>query len=112
MLSRVHKPIRKGLLALFAAIAVLCLADAAWACPSCKESLSASQANMARGYYYSILFMMSMPFLILFGVGGYFYWQIRKARAAMAKAPANELAAPSLAATAQETLAEEVVTAT
>jgi hypothetical protein len=64
--------------------AILLAADAAWACPSCKESLSASQANLARGFYYSILFMMSMPFLILFGIGGYFYWQIRKARAALA----------------------------
>lgn len=56
----------------------------AWACPGCKDSLSANQMNLARGFYYSILFMMSMPFLILFGVGGYFYWQIRKARRALA----------------------------
>ena len=104
MRSRVLNP---AVLALFAALAVLCLADIAYACPGCKESLSGSQANLARGFYYSILFMMSMPFLILGGVGGYFYWQIRKARAALAPASA---ATP--VATLGGSIAEDVVTAT
>jgi hypothetical protein len=78
----------RAIVALVVFAAILSVADAAWACPSCKESLSASQANLARGFYYSILFMMSMPFLILGGIGGYFYWQIRKARAALASQPA------------------------
>ena len=79
------------LLVVAIAFAVVALTvDAAWACPSCKESLSASQANLARGFYFSILFMMSMPFLILFGIGGYFYWQIRKALALAAQTAAGD----------------------
>ncbi len=52
------------------------------ACPTCKNGLAndPSTANIARGYFWSIIFMMSMPFLILTGLGSYFYYEIRKAR--------------------------------
>lgn len=39
-----------------------------------------AQAGMVRGYFWSILFMMSMPFTILTGLGTYFYFQWRSAR--------------------------------
>ena len=40
------------------------LTGVASACPSCKESLhDPASANLARGFYYSILFMVSMPFV-------------------------------------------------
>jgi hypothetical protein len=42
---------------------------------------------MAEGYFWSILFMMSMPFLILGGLGTYFYLQVRAARASASPAP-------------------------
>ncbi len=63
---------------------LVCLAGGeAWACPTCKEGLAendpAGQA-MAAGYFYSILFMMSMPFLILGTFGSCAYWSIRRAR--------------------------------
>ncbi|HEX8201964.1 MAG TPA: hypothetical protein VF590_15925 [Isosphaeraceae bacterium] len=38
------------------------------ACPNCKEALAAQTGDAARlkdGYFYSILFMMGMPFLLL-----------------------------------------------
>ena len=35
---------------------------------------------MAEAYFWSILFMMSMPFLILFSLSTYFYLLVRKAR--------------------------------
>jgi hypothetical protein len=37
------------------------------ACPSCQAALNAdgSQGDLARGIYYSIMFMMSMPFAII-----------------------------------------------
>lgn len=38
------------------------------ACPSCQAALAAhdpESANMVRGYYYSILFMIGMPFTML-----------------------------------------------
>jgi hypothetical protein len=45
---------------------------AATACPNCKEAVSAQPsevAGIARGYNHSVLFMVSMPFLLL-GTGG------------------------------------------
>ncbi len=68
---------------LVAVACVVCLETAAWACPTCKESLAQSdpaRANMVRGYFWSILFMMSMPFLILSGMATLFWWEIRKAK--------------------------------
>lgn len=65
------------------AVALLLVADVALGCPTCKDSLAADPgaANLVRGYFWSILFMMSMPFLILGSLSAYFYWEIRKARA-------------------------------
>lgn len=43
------------------------------ACPNCKEAV-ASQGNgqsLQQGYFYSILFMMGMPFALL-GTGAFF----------------------------------------
>jgi heme/copper-type cytochrome/quinol oxidase subunit 2 len=59
------------------------LAEPVWACPNCKESLATgpNAFNLVRGFFWSIVFMMSMPFLILGGLGSYFYWEVRKARA-------------------------------
>ena len=50
------------------------------ACPTCKEGLSASGFNLVRGFGWSIIFMMSMPFLVLGGISSYFYLEVRKAR--------------------------------
>ena len=55
----------------------------AQACPTCKEGLANSDPHhdrLVQGYFWSILFMMSMPFLILGGLGSYFYFEVRKAR--------------------------------
>jgi len=72
---------------LLALVVVLCLADSAWACPTCKEGLAendpASQTLVA-GYFYSILFMMAMPFVTLGMFGGFAYLSVRRARAAEA----------------------------
>jgi hypothetical protein len=77
-----------------AAIALALLfifADVALACPTCKENLAGDPeaANLVRGYFYSILFMLSMPPLILSGLSLYFYYEVRKARALQAKAAAD-----------------------
>jgi len=60
--------------------------ETAWACPTCKDSLAHDPAGMylARGYAYSILFMLSMPPLILGSLLAYFYWEVRKAKAQQA----------------------------
>jgi uncharacterized membrane protein len=76
------------LLIAFAAV-VIVLEAAAVACPTCKESLGHSdpaRANMVRGYFWSILFMMSMPFLILGGLSALLWWEVRKAKRKQAEA--------------------------
>lgn len=75
--------------ALLVLVVVLCLAGDAWACPTCKDGIAendpGSQA-MAAGYFYSILFMMAMPFLIIGTFGSFAYLSVRKAREAEALA--------------------------
>ena len=75
---------------LLAMLLCLVLPGAALACPACKDAIAESgpnAGNLVRGYYWSILFMMSMPFLILGGLVSYFYFEVRRARARMAIAP-------------------------
>jgi hypothetical protein len=59
------------------------------ACPTCKDQLAhdPASANLARGFYYSILFMLSMPPLVFGSLAAYFYWEVRKAKAR--QSPAN-----------------------
>jgi heme/copper-type cytochrome/quinol oxidase subunit 2 len=61
---------------------VLLVASFAAACPTCKDNLAhdPASANLARGLYYSILFMISMPFLIFGSLCAYFYWEVCRAR--------------------------------
>lgn len=59
------------------------LSQPALACPNCKDSFAeqgANGKNLARGFYWSILFMMGTPFAILGGFSGYMYLEVRKAR--------------------------------
>jgi heme/copper-type cytochrome/quinol oxidase subunit 2 len=67
---------------LFAAILLLLTPVIASACPTCKDGLAGDPeaAGLARGIYYSILFMLAMPALILTGLGSLFYFEIRRAR--------------------------------
>ena len=64
------------------AVLLLTAADVL-ACPTCKDGIAesdpASEAQ-ARGYFYSILFMMAMPFVIIGTFGGAAYYSIRRAR--------------------------------
>jgi heme/copper-type cytochrome/quinol oxidase subunit 2 len=63
-------------------LALVALPAIAMACPNCKDALAADPeaANLARGLYYSILFMLAMPALILTGLGSLFYLEIRRAK--------------------------------
>jgi heme/copper-type cytochrome/quinol oxidase subunit 2 len=67
--------------ALLAALAIDGTAASALACPMCKEALAGGGGDLVSGVFYSILFMLSMPFLILGGITSYFYWLVRRARA-------------------------------
>ena len=86
----ISRLIRSLSIALVVAL-LLVIADSALACPTCKENLAGDPeaANIVRGYFFSILFMLSMPPLILSGLSLYFYYEVRKARALQAKAAAE-----------------------
>ena len=75
-------------------LVLLAAAAVAQACPGCKDALAANDPdhqNIVRGYFWSILFMMSMPFLILGSFSAYMYYEVRKARAAREKVATQKL---------------------
>jgi uncharacterized membrane protein len=64
-------------------VLVLLIASVAAACPTCKEGLAQNDPQgqaLAAGYYYSILFMMSTPYILLATLGSCAYYSIRRAR--------------------------------
>jgi hypothetical protein len=66
----------KLLVATLAVLVALVAADA-WGCPTCKDgvlSSDPSSANIARGYFYSILLMLAMPFTLA-GCFGLYVWR-------------------------------------
>jgi uncharacterized paraquat-inducible protein A len=68
---------------------VLMIASVAAACPTCKEGLAQNDPHgqsLAAGYAYSVLFMMSMPYIVLCTFGSMAYYSIRRARSANADA--------------------------
>jgi hypothetical protein len=75
----------RRLVPLVAALAVVLLfAATASACPNCKEALAANDpehSGVVKGYFYSILFMMGMPFAFLGCFSLYMYRQVLRARA-------------------------------
>lgn len=86
---------RQLLMLLLVALVILSCAPIAEACPQCQKALANSpggmQGNIVRGYFVSILFMLSMPFILLGSLSTYFYLLVRRARrerAAGAVAPA------------------------
>lgn len=91
-------------------ILVVILPTIVLACPTCKDGLSGDPATsgMVRGYFWSIVFMMSMPFLILGGISAYFYYEVRRARA-LAQQASVESAPVASEAVASETIVSEVV---
>jgi len=70
-------------------------ADVATACPSCKEALASDGGDKIAGYFWSILFMMSMPFTLLGGFSTYMYVLVRRTRAAAGNAGPTDAYAES-----------------
>jgi hypothetical protein len=72
------------------------VASVASACPSCQQALGegGSQGDLARGLYYSILFMMSMPFAIVGTFAGLAYRAVkldkRRKEAEQAASPSDD----------------------
>lgn len=82
--------VRKLALAVLLALGCLGLPTAAQACPGCAEAQAGQgpgRVNIVRGYQLSIIFMMSMPFLIVGSFGGYVYYTIYHGRNGSEAAP-------------------------
>lgn len=63
---------------------VLVLGSVAMACPNCKEAMEKqdpTHGGLVKGYFYSILFMMGTPYLVLGTFCGVMYYKVRRARA-------------------------------
>ena len=65
------------MLALVLVLALLAV-ETVQACPTCKESLSENNKELVQGYFWSIIFMMAMPFSVLTGISTYFYLLVRR----------------------------------
>jgi len=75
------KTLRTTICVLLCLALFVLLADVAQACPTCKDGIAENDPaakSMAAGYFYSILFMMAMPFLLLGSFISFAYWSIRK----------------------------------
>ena len=83
--SALHpQPSRVLALLVFTVAVALLFPEIGLACPSCKQALASqdpSQGDIVSGYFWSILFMMSMPFTILGSLSGYMYLLVRRANA-------------------------------
>jgi hypothetical protein len=76
--------VRWALIAI-AVMLFLLIASVAAACPTCKDGLAQNDPqgrSLAAGISYSIIFMMSMPYIILATFGSAAYISIRRARLA------------------------------
>ena len=75
----------------FILLLALFVADSVQACPTCKDSLSENNKELIQVYFWSIMFMMAMPFSVFTGISTYFYLLIRKKRkSVLAKSIADE----------------------
>ncbi|HVA45914.1 MAG TPA: hypothetical protein VNH11_05960 [Pirellulales bacterium] len=62
---------------------VMMTANDALACPMCKAALGShgrDHGDLVGGFFWSILFMLSMPFLIFGSLSTYMYLLVRRAR--------------------------------
>ena len=81
---------RKLTLAILLALGCLVLPTAAQACPGCAEAQAGQgpgRVNIVRGYQYSIIFMMAMPFLIVGSFGGYVYYTMYRGQSGSDASP-------------------------
>ena len=74
------KTIRVMLIALMCVSVLLGFCESVDACPTCKDAMHQEHSGVATGYYWSILFMMSMPFIIFAGWGIYLYRVLKNAK--------------------------------
>ncbi len=89
-----RKSFQNAVSLLLAIVVVLVIANIASACPTCKDGVAANDprhVSLVRGYFYSILLMMGMPFALITCFSVYMYREVLKARARDAAKRAEEL---------------------
>lgn len=76
--------VRRSISFLASLVLVLCASTVVWACPNCRDALADSPQGqgLATGFYYSILFMMSMPFIVLGTLVSVAYRSVQRAKSA------------------------------
>ena len=82
----------KVVVALVAVVAGLVAADAL-GCPNCKDAVNTADPaglNLARGYFYSILFMLAMPFTLAGSFGAYVWREMRRQKRSCQSLPGDE----------------------
>jgi len=71
---------------LLAAVAIAATAASeALGCPNCKDAVNTSDPeglNVARGYFYSILIMLAMPFTLISSFGIYVWREMQRQKRA------------------------------
>jgi hypothetical protein len=68
-------------LAALSLVVAAALAADALGCPTCKDAVNTSDPdglNLARGYFYSILLMLAMPFTLIGSFGCYVWREMRR----------------------------------
>lgn len=68
-------------LALLSLVVAVVLAADALGCPNCKDAVNTSDPdglNLARGYFYSILIMLAMPFTLIGSFSCYVWREMRR----------------------------------
>ena len=66
-------------------------------CPNCKDAVDTTDPdglNVARGYFYSILLMLAMPFTLAGSFGAYVWREMRRQRAREEAAAAGSTHTP------------------
>jgi hypothetical protein len=84
-------------LLLIAAVMAVVAGAEALGCPNCKDAVNTSDPdglNVARGYFYSILLMLAMPFTLVGSFGAYVWREMRRQKAAAATGETQEHSAP------------------
>jgi hypothetical protein len=75
----------------WAVVVFVCVAADALGCPNCKDAVNTSDPeglNLARGYFYSILLMLAMPFTLAGTFGAYVWREMRRQQREQAERPA------------------------
>jgi hypothetical protein len=81
----------------FVIVAALLAAADAIGCPNCKDGVNTSDPeglNLARGYFYSILLMLAMPFTLAGSFAAYVWREMRRQQAQAAAVPPADRVTP------------------